>query len=56
MVRARPRRTYGDRLVDEVEAAEPAPVVWDTTTKGKSDLLRVALDAYEASDTERSSS
>lgn len=34
-----PRATYGDALVDEVEAAEPGAVVWDTTRQGKPDLL-----------------
>jgi hypothetical protein len=42
-----PRRTYGDALVDEVGAAQPDAVIWDTTTHGKPDLLKLALDAYE---------
>lgn len=41
-----PRPTYGDALVDEVEAAQPDAMIWDTTTHGKPDLLRLALDAY----------
>ena len=41
-----PRRTYGDALVDEVAAAQPDAVIWDTTTSGKPDLLQLALDAY----------
>ena len=39
-----PRRTYGDALVDEVEAAQPDAVIWDTTKHGKPDLLKLALD------------
>ena len=41
-----PRATYGDALVDEVEAAAPHAVIWDTTRSGKPDLVRLALDAY----------
>ena len=39
-----PRATYGDALVDEVQAAHPDAVIWDTTERGKPDLLRVAHD------------
>ena len=42
-----PRRTYGDALVDEVEAAQPDAVIWDTTEHGKPDLVSLALEAYE---------
>jgi hypothetical protein len=42
-----PRRTYGDALVDELEAAQPDAVIWDTTTHGKPNLLNLALDVYE---------
>jgi hypothetical protein len=41
-----PRRTYGHALVDEVEAAQPDALIWDTTQRGKPDLLQLALDAY----------
>jgi len=34
-----PRATYGDALVDEVLAAHPDAVIWDTTERGKPDLL-----------------
>ena len=30
-----PRATYGDALVDEVEAAQPDAVIWDTTQRGQ---------------------
>jgi len=39
-----PRATYGDALVDEVLAAHPDAVIWDTTERGKPDLLRLAHD------------
>ena len=40
-----PRRTYGDALVDEVAVIQPDAVIWDTTSRGQPDLLRLALDA-----------
>ena len=39
-----PRATYGDALVDEVLAAHPDALIWDTTERGKPDLVRVAHD------------
>ena len=39
-----PRATYGDALVDEVEAAHPHALIWDTTERGKPDLLALARD------------
>jgi hypothetical protein len=47
-----PRRTYGDALVDEVEAAQPDAVIWDTTTNGQPDLLQLTLDTYRQFDAE----
>jgi hypothetical protein len=41
-----PRVTYGDALVDEVEAIQPNAKIWDTTTHGKPDLLKLTLDTY----------
>jgi hypothetical protein len=41
-----PRDTYGDALVDEVEAAQPDALIWDTSLRGKPDLLRLAHEAY----------
>lgn len=40
-----PRATYGDALVDEVEAAQPDAVVWDTTARGKPDLFALTEQA-----------
>ena len=38
-----PRGTYGD-LFDEVEAAQPDAVIWDTVEHGKPDLVQLAHD------------
>jgi hypothetical protein len=40
-----PRATYGDALVDEVHAAQPHALIWDTTERGKPDLVQLALQA-----------
>jgi hypothetical protein len=42
-----PRATYGNDLVDEVEAAQPDAVIWDTTQRGKPDLVELACQAYQ---------
>jgi len=47
-----PRRTYGDALVDEVAAIQPDAVIWDTTSQGQPDLLRLALDTCADFDAE----
>ena len=47
-----PRATYGDALVDEVEAAQPGALIWDTTERGKPDLVRLAHEAYRDFDAE----
>lgn len=43
-----PRATYGDDLVDEIERAQPEAVIWNTTERGKPDVLEVAEQAYLA--------
>lgn len=40
-----PRKTYGDGLVDEILAASPDAIVWDTDANGKPDLADLALRA-----------
>ncbi len=40
-----PRGTYGDALVDEIEDATEAPVIWDTDARGKPNLSALALQA-----------
>lgn len=44
-----PRETYGDELVDEVERAQPDAVIWNTTERGKPDVVDVAYEAFVAS-------
>jgi predicted ferric reductase len=41
-----PRRTYGDAFVDEIEAAQPDALIWDTSARGKPDVLQLARAAY----------
>jgi CBS domain-containing protein len=47
-----PRATYGDELVDEIEAAQPDAVIWDTTRQGKPDLVELARSACRDFDAE----
>ncbi|MFD0201492.1 MULTISPECIES: hypothetical protein [Saccharothrix] len=47
-----PRETYGDDLVDEIEAVQPDAVVWDTVRDGKPDLVELALRAHREFDAE----
>jgi len=47
-----PRATYGDDLVDEVQAAQPDAVIWDTTERGKPDLVQLAYDTCRDFDAE----
>jgi len=47
-----PRATYGQDLVDEVEAAQPDAVIWDTTQLGKPDLVQLAYRSYQDFDAE----
>ena len=47
-----PRRTYGDSFVDEIEAAHPDALIWDTGGQGKPDVLQLAYAAYVESGAE----
>jgi hypothetical protein len=47
-----PRATYGDALVDEVLRAQPDALIWDTTERGKPDLLWLAREACRDFDAE----
>lgn len=42
-----PRKTYGDALVDEIEANTENPLIWDTDARGKPDLSALALQAVQ---------
>ncbi|GAB3502457.1 hypothetical protein [Amycolatopsis cihanbeyliensis] len=41
-----PRDTYGPALVDEILAAQPNAMIWDTSAHGKPDMVRLAYAAY----------
>lgn len=47
-----PRKTYGDTLVDEIEAHTEKPLIWNTDEWGKPDLSKLALQAVRESDAE----
>ncbi|CZF82724.1 hypothetical protein GCE9029_03398 [Grimontia celer] len=47
-----PRKTYGDALVDEILAAQPDALIWDTDELGKPDMVQLAYAAYQAFDAE----
>jgi hypothetical protein len=41
-----PCRTYGDEFLDEVRAAQPDALIWDTDCRGKPDVLTLAHHVY----------
>ncbi len=41
-----PERTYGTELVDQIFAAQPDAVLWNSDTDGKPDLTELAYKAY----------
>ncbi|MCG8362566.1 MAG: hypothetical protein MJA27_04430 [Pseudanabaenales cyanobacterium] len=43
-----PRKTYGDALVDEILAAEPNAIIWDTSENGKPDMVKLTYSVYLA--------
>ncbi|WP_108859773.1 hypothetical protein [Ruegeria sp. Alg231-54] len=47
-----PRKTYGDALVDEIEANTEQPLIWDTDEDGKPNLSALALQAVRDSGAE----
>ncbi|MTI02388.1 hypothetical protein [Roseibium sp. RKSG952] len=47
-----PRKTYGDALVDEIEANTEGPLIWDTDAQGKPNLSALALQAVRDSGAE----
>ncbi len=40
-----PLKTYGHELVGEIMSVQPEAVIWDTTSSGKPDLVRLAYTA-----------
>ncbi|MFE3638042.1 hypothetical protein [Streptomyces sp. NPDC059168] len=42
-----PRETYGDALVEEILTAQPDATVWDTSERGKPDMVRLACEARQ---------
>ncbi|WP_408649045.1 ferredoxin reductase domain-containing protein [Streptomyces poriticola] len=42
-----PRETYGDALVEEILTAQPDATVWDTSARGKPDMVRLACQARQ---------
>ena len=47
-----PRKTYGDAVVDEIEANTENPLIWDTDARGKPNLSALALQAVRESGAE----
>lgn len=47
-----PRATYGDAIVDEIEASTENPLIWDTDARGKPNLSSLALQAVRESGAE----
>ncbi len=47
-----PRKTYGDTLVNEILAVQKDAIIWDTTEKGKPNLVELAYKAYRDSGAE----
>ena len=41
-----PRLTYGEGFVEEIQAAQPDAIIWDTDAHGKPDVLQLAYQAY----------
>ncbi|UZO80898.1 AMP-binding protein [Aquimarina sp. ERC-38] len=47
-----PRKTYGDKLVDEILEAQPDAIIWDTDALGKPDMVKLSYLAYQQFDAE----
>lgn len=47
-----PVKTYGQHLVDEILAAQPDALIWDTDAHGKPDMVKLAYSAYADSGAE----
>lgn len=42
------RKTYGDKMVDEILDVEPHALIWDTDERGRPDLLQLAFAATKS--------
>ena len=47
-----PWETYGDELVNEILSVQPEATIWDTTSRGKPDMVKLAYRAVHAFDAE----
>ena len=47
-----PVKTYGQTIVDEVRRADAEAVIWDTESKGRPDLVRLAWGLFRESGAE----
>ncbi|MCJ1324253.1 hypothetical protein MMC10_000915 [Thelotrema lepadinum] len=41
-----PLQTYGQNVIDEVRAADPEAIIWDTKTQGRPDMVQETWNAY----------
>lgn len=41
-----PEKTYGEPLLDEIKRSQPNARIWDTSEKGKPDMVKLAYQAY----------
>ena len=48
----KPLQTYGQHVLDEVYAADPEAIVWDTKTQGRPDMVQETWNAYSKFDAE----
>lgn len=42
----KPLQTYGQNVLDEVYAADPNAIIWDTKAQGRPDIVKEAWNAY----------
>ena len=42
----KPLQTYGQNVIDEVRAADPEAIIWDTKTQGRPDMIQETWNAY----------
>ena len=47
-----PRKTYGDKLIDQIYDVQEDALIWDTDKDGKPDLVKLAYQAYKEFDAE----